>query len=634
MRKIGFSVVLLVLAVSVPALFSQENYKVVNGPEKSYYGHISLVEILNDGKDPVVLRPGANEPLPAVLNFPLGPGDTIRTSDARRLEIQFDNATIVRLDKATELKIETILARSLSRRETSMTNLVLAKGRIYVMYKEYDRGEIFQVLTPNAAVKLRHNSVATIAALPDSSADIQVAFGKATAMFGPDEKNLFEAEAGRNERLVIDAAGKAMTGVPSPEPEFAAWNVSINKSFEALHEGKSNLPKPLIRGVTKATFYFAQTFGDKYGEWLYDNLYGYVWRPFYNDYYPGGSWSPYYYGQWVGMGSQMFWIPSEPWGWVPYHLGVWQWDAKRGWFWLPGSAFAPAWVDWAYMNGMYYAWRPWIDVRLDLFRRHLGDEPEHVRLLRRVLDGLRRVVRLLLRRVGELLGWGWRSVSRLCRRLSGAAHAAVRVQGPAQEAVGLSGPFDAQRIQPDRQSHRGRPEARRRPADGSARRRRPADSPRRKPCRQSAAPSRPFEPGRDAPRGRGPADLPGAQSVDGSCHSARDPLRRLESGYPTRHPSRSEHPLLERNQRGRLPRAQAVLGDDGPRRSCRAGFGPVVRRFDERRSERRLDEHGRLELLGLVLGFGVLRDVLERRSHPLIHRPGEPERRVEKNIVS
>jgi len=55
----------------------------------------------------------------------------------------------------------------------------------------------------------------------------------------------------------------------------------------------------------------------------------------------------------------MFWIPDEPWGWVPYHLGVWQWDEKRGWFWLPGSAFAPAWVDWAFFGGSYCAWRPW-----------------------------------------------------------------------------------------------------------------------------------------------------------------------------------------------------------------------------------------------------------------------------------
>ena len=306
-----------------------------------------------------MIRPGEDKPLTAVLNFPLGPGDTIRTSDARRLEIQFDNATIVRLDFATELKIETILARSLSRRDMSMTNLVLNKGRISVMYKEYDKTELFQVLTANAAVKLRHNTVATITAAPDGGSDIQVAYGKATAMYGPDEKKLFESTASKNERLVIGKNLQAKVGALAPDPAFESWNAAINKDFEALHEGKSVLPKPLVRNMTKATWYFAQSFGDRYGEWLYDDLYGYVWRPFYNDRYPGGTWRPYFAGQWVNMGAQMFWVPSEPWGWVPYHLGVWQWDAKRGWFWLPGSAFAPAWVDWGFFNGYYYAWRPW-----------------------------------------------------------------------------------------------------------------------------------------------------------------------------------------------------------------------------------------------------------------------------------
>ena len=54
----------------------------------------------------------------------------------------------------------------------------------------------------------------------------------------------------------------------------------------------------------------------------------------------------------------MYWVPTEPWGWIPYHLGIWQWDAKKGWYWIPGSAFAPAWVDWAFFGG-YCAWRPW-----------------------------------------------------------------------------------------------------------------------------------------------------------------------------------------------------------------------------------------------------------------------------------
>ncbi len=54
----------------------------------------------------------------------------------------------------------------------------------------------------------------------------------------------------------------------------------------------------------------------------------------------------------------MFWVPEEPWGWVPYHLGLWQWDKKLGWFWLPGSLFAPAWAAWDFFEG-HFAWRPW-----------------------------------------------------------------------------------------------------------------------------------------------------------------------------------------------------------------------------------------------------------------------------------
>ncbi len=107
-----------------------------------------------------------------------------------------------------------------------------------------------------------------------------------------------------------------------------------------------------------AVFYFAQTYGNYYGEWLWDDFYGYVWRPYIdNGRYPWG-WGPYYYGQWSYSGGQMFWVPQEPWGWIPYHLGIWQWDKKHGWVWLPGSLFAPAWVDWDFYFG-YACWRPW-----------------------------------------------------------------------------------------------------------------------------------------------------------------------------------------------------------------------------------------------------------------------------------
>jgi hypothetical protein len=351
-RIMAFIVLGIGLFSVQPAL---AEYKVVNGPKDFYFGHISYVEIKNDGKDPVVYREGQVRPESALLNLPLGPGDIIQTSDSRRCEIQFDNGTIVRLDFTTDLKIETILARSLSSAK-KLSNLLLAKGQVYIMYKKYDSMEIFQVMTPHAAVKLDHNSVALIKLTPEGDADVQVERGKARLLFGPDQSHLSQVKVDKRERYLVSAANQAEPAAFVEESDFIAWNVSVNENFLALHE-ESFLPKPLQK-LPAAVFNFAQRFGNRYGEWIWHSLYGYVWRPFYNDYYPWGTWQPLCYGRWSVYLNQLFWIPEEPWGWVPYHLGIWMWDAKKGWLWLPGSAFAPAWAVWDFYYG-YYLWRPW-----------------------------------------------------------------------------------------------------------------------------------------------------------------------------------------------------------------------------------------------------------------------------------
>jgi len=335
---------------------AEDRYQVVDGPKEMYFGHITYVEVKGDGKDPVVLRAGALQPETAALNLPIGPGDTIRTSDVRRCEVQFDTGTIVRLDVDTELRVETILAQSLSS-SRDISNLVLTRGRIYVMYKEYKGSEIFQVLTSRAALKMKHNTVAIVKAAEDGSTDVQVKLGKVSVLFGAAATATETREIGKLERLIILAGDQVQVASYIADTDFELWNEEVNREFAKLHKGQSALPAP-IRNLPLAVQYFAERYGTEYGEWMWHNLYGYVWRPFYNDSYPWGTWSPYIYGRWSALGGQMFWVPGEPWGWVPYHLGIWHWDREKGWVWLPGSLFASAWVEWSFFYG-YWGWRPW-----------------------------------------------------------------------------------------------------------------------------------------------------------------------------------------------------------------------------------------------------------------------------------
>ncbi|MCJ7579945.1 MAG: FecR domain-containing protein [Candidatus Aminicenantes bacterium] len=338
------------------SVFAQSHYRYINDPNTDvYFGHISYTEAQFDGKDPVVLREGQTMPEVAVLNFPIAPGDTVSTPSDRRCEIQFDSGTIIRLDSNTEIKIETILAQSLSS-SSKITNFVLLKGQIYVMYKQYGYSEILQILFPNASAKFKHKSVLMIRANPDGSSNLKVDTGEASVLFGSDEQHLEKIDLKRSEEATITVQNQILYTKYEGDVDFSLWNLEMNKNFLALHQGMSDLPKPIQR-LSPAVFNFAQKFSNLFGEWLWNDIYGYVWRPFTNDQYPSGDWMPYQYGMWRRINDDLFWVPQESWGWVPYHLGVWVWDKKSGWLWLPGRAFAPSWASWNFYNG-YFSWRP------------------------------------------------------------------------------------------------------------------------------------------------------------------------------------------------------------------------------------------------------------------------------------
>ncbi len=94
---------------------------------------------------------------------------------------------------------------------------------------------------------------------------------------------------------------------------------------------------------------------DAHGTWAEDPTYGTVWTPSVAETGPG--FVPYVSGgRWV-YGADYAWNSDYSWGWAPFHYGRWVHLEARGWAWIPGREYAPAWVEWR-TGDAYVGWSP------------------------------------------------------------------------------------------------------------------------------------------------------------------------------------------------------------------------------------------------------------------------------------
>lgn len=306
--------------------------------ESEAFCYVSLVE-----GDAFVRQAGSPQLKPALINFPLLPGDALETGNNGRCEIQFDNGTVMRLDKETRLQIDTLRAASLTT-DRRITTLELASGRLFSMNNIFGR-ELFQVVTPQAAFKLSRESTATLA-VDDAGSRVHVARGEIGVLYGEPASRLKKVHLHKGEGALISTAHTLAPGESRIDSEFQLWNKYVNNHFKELHHGISRLPRPIYRfppGVVR----FAEKWSSLYGEWEYNDLLGYIWKPYDESFkYPDRR--PFFHARYVTVNDQLYVVPTQPWGWIPAHMGTWVWMKKNGWVWIPGTAFKPGMygADW------------------------------------------------------------------------------------------------------------------------------------------------------------------------------------------------------------------------------------------------------------------------------------------------
>jgi hypothetical protein len=325
-RKIGLILSFLIVFL----LLSGSNMAAM----ESIYGHISFV----DNKAAVIRADGSENQ--AVVNLPLVPGDMVATSANGRCELQFDNGTVIRLDENSRLRITTVLAPALTS-NWQITTLHLLQGQAYALPQTYNR-EMFQIITPSAAIHLKSRTSATIRIDADLGTSFFSDRGKFQVLYGADNKSLKKLTVKAGQAYAVSTANTLFTRVEKRNLEFTAWNEYVDRHFKELHYGVNKVPANLTKFKNKALLYWAEKWSSLYGEWIYDELFGYVWKP--ADERFAYAERPFFHADFVRINGQLFLVPLQQWGWIPAHMGTWVW-LKRGWTWIPGDWFHPGIVD-------------------------------------------------------------------------------------------------------------------------------------------------------------------------------------------------------------------------------------------------------------------------------------------------
>ena len=200
---------------------------------------------------------------------------------------------------------------------------------------------MFQIITPNAAVKLESRTAATIRFNADLSTSLFSDAGKFEVLYGAESRSLKKLKVKSGQAYVIDADNTMAPCSEKRNLEFVAWNEYVDRHFKELHFGISNVP-PKLKFGNSALQYWAEKWSSRFGEWIYDDLFGYVWKPAAEQF--ANSARPFFNADYVRINGQLFLVPQESWGWVPAHMGTWVWQ-NRGWTWIPGDWFHSGVVD-------------------------------------------------------------------------------------------------------------------------------------------------------------------------------------------------------------------------------------------------------------------------------------------------
>jgi hypothetical protein len=193
-----------------------------------------------------------------------------------------------------------------------------------------------------------------ISALAGALGAAAPALAQSDDVLGDDEYPADDYAAPAEEAAGPEVAGDYDSTYSDPGSYDNSDGDSYGNSYGDSSSSGYDDPAPYDRGsVSTPQFQRALS---PYGRWVRTPEYGLVWIP--SRQVVGADFVPYATaGNWRYSNAGWTFVSDWNWGWAPFHYGRWYRAPRLGWVWIPGSVWAPAWVDWRYGDG-YIGWAP------------------------------------------------------------------------------------------------------------------------------------------------------------------------------------------------------------------------------------------------------------------------------------
>ncbi len=292
----------------------------------------SSVGRLNYISGSVSFQPGGvNDWVPATVNRPLTVGDQLYADAGARAEIHVPGAAL-RIGSQTAFEFMNLDEQNVQVR--------LSEGSLNLRVRRLDRGQNFEVDTPNLAFSIDRPGEYRINTNPDTyQTYVTVRYGE-----GQITGNAGSFPVHAREQAVIagqDQQAQYNVYAAPGNDDFDNWTLDRNRREDRFHS--SRYVSPNMVGYEDL---------DEYGSWRSVPQYGECWVP---RGVPSG-WAPYHNGHWAWVDPWGWsWVDDAPWGFAPFHYGRWAYFGDT-WGWVPGPVavtpvYAPALVAWVGFGG-------------------------------------------------------------------------------------------------------------------------------------------------------------------------------------------------------------------------------------------------------------------------------------------